>query len=208
MQAQTVFSEDPLFVELRKLRKEIAEREGVPPFVVFSDASLKDMCLKVPQTLEEFLQVNGVGEQKLTRYAEAFLAVIMEFCGTYPEWLSERGQMVVASAPVSKVKRKKGSKKSHLETLQLFNEGLSIKEIAGKRGLAVTTLENHLIQCAEEDMPVDFSGIIPEQYLPQLAMAVEKAGDGRLKPIKELLPDEVSYFMIKVFLFLKRKGRI
>lgn len=208
VRAQTVFSEDPLFAALRKLRKEMAEKEGVPPFVVFSDASLNDMCLKVPQTLEEFLQVNGVGEQKLTRYGEAFLTVIREFCETHPERLSERGEMVVASAPVSKAKKKKGSKNSHLETLELFNEGLSIEEIARKRKLAVTTLENHLIQCAEEDRSVDFSGIIPEKYLSQLVMAVEEAGDQRLKPIKELLPTEVSYFMIKVFLFLKRKGRI
>lgn len=207
VRAQTVFSEDSLFAELRKLRKEIAEREKVPPFVVFSDASLRDMCLKIPQTLEEFLQVNGVGEQKLSKYGDAFLAVIKDFCNAHPERLSERGQ-AAASVPVSKMKKKKTTKNSHIETLQLFNQGLSIKEIAQKRELSATTLENHLMQCAEEGMPVDFSGVIPEEYLPQLEQAVEEAGDGRLKPIKELLPAEVSYFMIKVFLFLQRKGKI
>ena len=64
--------------KLRKLRKEIATREHVPPYVVFSDATLRDMCAVQPKTLEEMLEVKGIGEMKLARYGEEFLACLIE----------------------------------------------------------------------------------------------------------------------------------
>jgi len=67
-----------LFDKLRKLRKEIATREHVPPYVVFSDATLRDMCAVQPKTLEEMLEVKGIGEMKLARYGEEFLACLIE----------------------------------------------------------------------------------------------------------------------------------
>jgi ATP-dependent DNA helicase RecQ len=65
-----------LFAKLKHLRKSIAEQEDVPPFVVFSDATLADMAGSLPDSSSEFLQVNGVGKTKLTRYGEKFLATI------------------------------------------------------------------------------------------------------------------------------------
>lgn len=70
---------DPLFEELRKIRKELADDAGVPPFVIFSDKTLQDMCARKPLTEEEFLEVNGVGANKLEKYGEAFLEAIRNF---------------------------------------------------------------------------------------------------------------------------------
>ncbi|RLQ90327.1 DNA helicase RecQ [Planomicrobium sp. Y74] len=70
---------DPLFEELRKIRKELADQGGVPPFVIFSDKTLQDMCARRPKTPEEFLEVNGVGANKLEKYGEAFLSAIRTF---------------------------------------------------------------------------------------------------------------------------------
>ncbi|SDG71108.1 ATP-dependent DNA helicase RecQ [Planococcus glaciei] len=67
---------DPLFEELRKIRKELADQGGVPPFVIFSDKTLQDMCARRPRTAEDFLEVNGVGANKLEKYGEAFLEAI------------------------------------------------------------------------------------------------------------------------------------
>ncbi|UTW61644.1 DNA helicase RecQ [bacterium SCSIO 12741] len=69
-------SDERLFEALRTLRKSIAQKIGKPPFVVFSDASLKDMAARKPSDRDEFLEVSGVGEFKAKRYAEAFLEVI------------------------------------------------------------------------------------------------------------------------------------
>ena len=65
-----------LFERLRLLRKELADAEGVPPYVVFSDATLRNMCVDLPRTDEEFLAVNGVGQFKLNRYGRVFLEEI------------------------------------------------------------------------------------------------------------------------------------
>ena len=68
-----------LFEHLRALRKRIASEQGIAPYMVFSDATLRDMCARLPQTEDEFLEVNGVGQTKLLRYGEAFLAEIAAF---------------------------------------------------------------------------------------------------------------------------------
>lgn len=68
-----------LFERLRKLRFERAKKLGVPAYIVFSNASLQDMARRKPVTREEFLQVNGVGEMKLTMYGEEFIGAITEF---------------------------------------------------------------------------------------------------------------------------------
>jgi ATP-dependent DNA helicase RecQ len=73
---QQVADNDPLFEELRVLRKQLADESNVPPFVIFSDKTLKDMCAKRPKSEEEFLEVSGVGANKLEKYGEAFLTAI------------------------------------------------------------------------------------------------------------------------------------
>lgn len=65
-----------LFAKLKHLRKTIAEQDDVPPFVVFSDASLADMAEQLPQSDMQFLAISGVGNTKLERYGQRFLALI------------------------------------------------------------------------------------------------------------------------------------
>ncbi len=65
-----------LFEVLRSKRKELADRRGVPPYVIFSDKSLLDMCERRPKNLREFAQVFGVGDQKLKKYGEIFIRLI------------------------------------------------------------------------------------------------------------------------------------
>lgn len=70
-----------LFQRLRTLRKEIADEQQVPPFVVFADATLAEMAAQVPKEKEELLKITGVGQHKLARYGDAFLRVIKEYEG-------------------------------------------------------------------------------------------------------------------------------
>jgi ATP-dependent DNA helicase RecQ len=200
VEVKQVSKEDPLFEELRAVRKRIADLEKVPPFVIFSDAALKDMCVKVPKTSEAFLQVSGVGQNKLQKYGEEFLSAIQAFCESNVDYQSE---MVTEEAPKKAAKKATGD--SHLETLSMHQSGYGIEEISEKRGLSVSTIENHLLQCAQQKMDVDFSKIIPAEFVPKLEKAVEEAGREKLKPIKELLPEEVSYFMIRGFLMMSKK---
>ena len=70
---------DPnLYDRLKALRLRLAREQGVPAFVVFSDATLRDMCAKQPRTPEEFLDVSGVGKAKAERYGELFIALVRQ----------------------------------------------------------------------------------------------------------------------------------
>lgn len=74
-----ISSNDPLFEELRVVRKKLADEAGVPPFVIFSDKALQDMVARRPKNEVEFLEVNGVGANKLEKYGQAFLQAIHSF---------------------------------------------------------------------------------------------------------------------------------
>lgn len=194
-----VSTDDPLFEVLRALRKRIADQEKVPPFVIFSDTSLKDMCAKLPLNKDEFITVNGVGENKLHKYGQAFIKEIIAFCEAHPE----RASITSVESVPSKPKRKTITD-SHLETYKLHENKLSIQEIAQQRDLAVSTIENHLLQCVQQKMKLDYSVLIQDEHHRLIESAVGEAGREKLKPIKELLPDEISYFMIKIYLIINK----
>ncbi len=70
-----------LFAKLRELRTKLAKQEGVPPYVIFSDKTLVELCIKLPQTEKELLSVSGIGEYKAEKYGDAFLKSIEAFTG-------------------------------------------------------------------------------------------------------------------------------
>lgn len=72
-------ADEKLLIALKELRKSLAMRQSVPAYVVFSDATLMDMCRIKPKTRDEFMEVSGVGQRKAIRYGEVFLATIAEF---------------------------------------------------------------------------------------------------------------------------------
>lgn len=87
----------------------------------------------------------------------------------------------------------------------MYNENKTVEEIANERDIAETTVKEHLFRCAIEGMEVDLDELLPDEYERQIEEAVNRVGYNALKPIKENLPDEISYFHIKVFLH-KVKG--
>ena len=78
---QRTLEVDPngLYAALKSLRAELAQKEGVPAFVIFSNATLEDMTRRCPRTEKEFMAVSGVGQYKASRYAEEFLDMISDW---------------------------------------------------------------------------------------------------------------------------------
>ena len=68
-----------LFDALRALRAKLAAAQSVPAYVVFSDATLRDMCARLPADADEMLEVSGVGQAKFAKYGEAFLGAIRDY---------------------------------------------------------------------------------------------------------------------------------
>lgn len=191
MMIVAIESNDELFERLKQVRRDLASQLAVPPYIIFSDSSLKDMSNKCPTTEDEFLEVKGVAKTKLDRYGEAFIAAISEYMKIEREIPKERVGTVVKQQVVS------DKTASHLTTYQLFSEGSSIKEISEARGLSEITVQNHLIRSFEDGNPIDWAQIVS---VDQEALIIEKVyelGTEMLKPLKEVLPDEIDYFQIK-----------
>lgn len=72
--------DEALFRKLRVLRKALADKQGVPPFIIFSDRTLHEMCRHYPSTIDEMAMISGVGDFKLERYGDEFVKVIKEHC--------------------------------------------------------------------------------------------------------------------------------
>jgi ATP-dependent DNA helicase RecQ len=81
-QVETLVAKDELFESLRKLRREIASREQVPPYIIFADSALHEMTRLLPTTAAKFLAIKGVGESKLERYGAQFMNVIEQYIET------------------------------------------------------------------------------------------------------------------------------
>ena len=188
----SISADHGLFEELRQLRKELASKENVPPFIIFSDASLKDMALKLPRTEEEFLEVKGVGMQKFERFGSMFLQGISQYVQAHPE--------LETNTMVTKETVKRATKPSHLESYRLYQEGKSIKEIGTLRGLSSISIENHLLKCAEEHLEIKWDDIFSDKEFDLVLETAKQLDSEKLKPLKEVLPEHISYFMIKAIL--------
>ncbi|WP_433772318.1 DNA helicase RecQ [Bacillus wiedmannii] len=199
VETRKIVQDHPLFEVLREVRKEIAQGEGVPPFVIFSDQTLKDMCAKMPRNDSELLTVKGIGEHKLVKYGSQFLQAVQHFIEENPNYAETIKTEVVSE----RKKSGKASANSHLETYEMYKQGIDLSEIAKDRGLSRQTIENHLIRSFEDGMEVDWQSFVPAEYEPLIETAVQNA-EGGLKSIKEQLPDEVSYFMIRAYLQIRK----
>jgi ATP-dependent DNA helicase RecQ len=190
--------DDSLFEALRRLRKEIAELEKVPPYIVFSDNTLHEMCKHLPSNENQFRAVKGVGEQKFIRYGLRFIDEIIKYA-------EEHGLKLTNEESSEEVHIKENKIPSHIITLNSFKEGKSAQDIAKDREIALSTVQQHIIRCAEEGMDVDLGSIIPVGYEKLILDAIERVGSEKLKPIKEELPDDIDYLMIKAVLFKRKK---
>lgn len=203
-QMETVkLSEDNgLFQQLRLIRKKMAEEEQVPPFVIFSDETLKLIAGNRPENLSELASIKGIGEHKLTKYGEKILEFVQAYVKEHPEAITEVQQKTVVGK-----EKKTLVENSHLITLEEFQNGLTVKDIAAKRKLSVVTIENHLLRCGEEGYAIDWGLFVSEAEGEKIKKAIKEVGKEKLKPIKEMLPDEITYFMIKIILHQLSTGK-
>ena len=188
--------EKDLFDDLRTLRTVFARAENVPPYVVFSDATLIEMATYLPQTMNEMRKISGVGELKLEKYAADFLREIKNYC-----LKSELASRIDLKSPKretkSRRKRDENGNSSPEVSLEMFNSGLSIDEIAGLRGLAKSTIETHLIRFLQSG-EVSLEDIVLYQKIEPIKNAISRLNTGfAVAPVKEFLGEDYSYGEIR-----------
>lgn len=136
-----------LFAQLRTERQRLAENESVPPFVIFSDRTLREMALYFPDTPDQMAGISGVGAAKLEKYGDTFMTIIEMYKHMNPD---EAKKHAVLKVPVKIKKSKKKSGKTVTDTLDLARQGLSLDAIASMRKLSVGTISQHIEKLLEE----------------------------------------------------------
>ncbi|MBD0726300.1 DNA helicase RecQ [Flavobacterium sp. L1I52] len=184
---QTKTITNSLFESLRKLRYEIATEEDVPAYVIFSDATLRQMEINRPMSEEEFIAIDGVGRSKLEKYGDAFIKTIIAF------------------QKDKKLKKQKTSS-TYKETLTLYNEDLSVEEIATKRKLGLSTIISHLAKLYLDGNAIDLSQFITQEEVDLIAKAkIELKNPTALKPYFDYFEEKISYEKIRIGLTIIEK---
>jgi ATP-dependent DNA helicase RecQ len=183
-----------LFNVLRTLRREKADEQNVPAFIVFSDTALRDMTRRRPSTLGGFLNVSGVGQKKCETYGEDFIRAIVDYC-------------TENSIPI--IEQDKDSNPSVIKqrAFNLFKKGLSVKEAAQSTGRALSTTYGYLEEYIKREGITDPSQWISSEINARILEAIEAVGMDRLKPIFEFLNGEISYDLIRISVVCFRNQR-
>jgi ATP-dependent DNA helicase RecQ len=196
---------EDLFDELRAVRTAFAKSENVPPYVIFSDATLIEMAAYLPQNESEMRQISGVGDAKMEKYGNAFLSAINAYCDRN-KLKSQIHAKPRHSRQRTRTRRDAGGKDTYQISLEMFRSGLSIKEIAESRAVNVSTVENHLARFIPSGQ-VELSELVPVEKIEVIREAVVKFNDaGALSPVKEFLGTDYTYGEIRAVIAAMQSG--
>jgi ATP-dependent DNA helicase RecQ len=194
--------DDALFHSLRTLRKTIADAKALPPYVIFGDTPLRHMARRYPQSKADFLNIPGVGSQKLEDYGQAFMAAIRTHLATHEKQTFE--QLTTPAPP--KMKSEGGLTGTQLETLAQYKSGKTIPQIAKARDMATGTIANHLAAAiANGDITPDPRDFFSAEEEQRIDAAVSQAEEGleKLAPIHASLNGEIRYEILKLYAAFK-----
>ena len=187
-----------LFEILRDTRKTIADDEGLPPYVIFHDATLKEMATFYPVSPEQLAEVSGVGEVKLKKYGERFLSCITGYCAANGIETIEVAPPR-AEPPAPKAPKLSGAESSTVQmTFQLYNQGLSLEEMVEQRSLSLQTIITHLEKLIDAGEEVSIDRFVPIAKQQAIIAAIEDGGPEILRSIKDRLGPEFSYEEIRL----------
>lgn len=184
-----------LFIVLRDLRREIADKEGVPPYFIFADTTLKEISTRYPVTEDQLLDISGVGELKLKKYGESFLEAVQQYVEENKldqDWVFKKK---------SKPAMEDQSLKTHEITIDLLKSGISLNQAAAERDCTLQTILSHIQKYLSEgnslNFEIPFDELFDKEEEKLVLESIEKVGIARLTPIKNMLPDNITYDAIR-----------
>jgi ATP-dependent DNA helicase RecQ len=171
---------DELREYLREWRRGVSKEKNIPAYIVLHDSSLEEICRRQPKFFAELLEIPGIGERKAELYGNEILAALNKFQeGQRAAWT----QRQVKPAD---------------ETLRLLNEGRTLEEIAQMRGRQVSTVISAVANLLETGL-FDFQPAwVSQEKQSVIEAACAQLGTNFLKPLKDVLPPEISYDEIKL----------
>jgi ATP-dependent DNA helicase RecQ len=176
-----------LFEKLRALRYKISLEENIPAYLVFNDATLKEMERERPMSDAEFLLISGVGERKAEAYGPEFIAEVIDFMG--------------AKVPV-KIKKSD----THLVTYELYKSGLTIDEISIERKLKSPTIYSHIARLFLDGKDINIFDFVSRKEVNLVKEAKKSLESPKtLKPYFDYFDEQLDYFKIRLALSVIEK---
>lgn len=187
--------DEHLFEELRKLRKEMADEQEIPPYVIFPDTTLMEMSYYYPQDEESLIGIYGVGSTKLKKYGDGFLEIIKEYC--------EENDVDERSKVLRKKVKKTQSKQKYELVGEEYNKGKSIEHLAEQFGVKEVTILSNLKKFVDDGHQIDPAGVLAasslsERKKDEVYEAMEKVGPKLLRPIYDALDKSVNYNELRI----------
>jgi ATP-dependent DNA helicase RecQ len=173
--------DDDLREYLREWRRTTAREQGTAAFIIMHDTSLDALCREKPGSLSELRRIPGFGERKTELYGQEILDALARF--------RDGARATEAPHPSSDPAG---------ETLRLLEQGKTLQEIAQIRGRQLTTVVSMVAEMVERG-DVDFEpGWVQQDNQEKIEAACARLGTERFKPIKEALPEQITYDEIKL----------
>jgi len=182
-----------LFERLRTLRRGLAERAGVPAYIIFSDRALVEMATRFPRNAEQFLAIHGVGEAKLAKYGETFLKVIRDHCAA-----RSVPPPAATEAAEAEPTRWLTARRRFEEIGEAFAVGATLDELASRFGIKSGTVLQNLASFVESGGRLDAGRLLSCSHLSpaereRVLAAFERHGLERLAPVRDAVGGTVSY---------------
>ncbi len=184
-----------LFDSLRNARKQLADNKHVPPYVIFSDATLRELARVRPSSLLKMRLIHGIGEAKLRDYGDEFLEIIRRHCDQNAVTLDQ-----TASEPERRQPKSSSGKSTPQRDLawRLFREGVGIEEVMEQTDRAEGTVVEYLCDFILEEKPDNVDAWVGYELYQRIAEKAQALGLARLKPIFVELGEKVSYNLIRI----------
>lgn len=201
VKVQKITEDNELFGMLKALRKDIASNEGVPPYFIFPDNTLKEMSVRFPCNKEQIFDISGVGQVKYEKYGETFLESINDYVtknNIEVKW-TDKSEVSLQVKPTNNLRGRKV--KTQDVTVNMIKEGKSIIEVAKEREITVSTVLGHIEKYIndENSEKVEFNleGIFTEKEEKEIMEATAEFGADRLAPIKAKVSQKITYDAIR-----------
>ncbi|MBI3862478.1 MAG: DNA helicase RecQ [Planctomycetia bacterium] len=183
-----------LFERLRKLRHEQAAARGVPPYLIFGDATLRELARVRPAALEGLSKIYGIGEAKFRDFGQMFFEALDAEC--------QARELSRNEAPVAKPQATGSASARSGSTTQagtdLFRRGATIEEVMQATGRARSTVSQYLADFLKAEPQTSVDAWVPREIYQRVADAARDVGIEKMKPIYEALDGTVSYDDIRV----------
>jgi len=187
--------DEELFEVLRGQRRQLADERHVPPYIIFGDATLRELARVRPSTLEGMRTLYGIGEAKLRDFGECFLQAIDHHCrdrGLTRDLSAARTRAPATAKPAGR------PNPTRELAFGLFRQETAVEDVMHQTGRSRATIMDYLCDFVRETRPESIAPWIPEALSQRIAAAARQVGTERLKPIFIALGEQVSYDDIRL----------